>query len=95
MELYNLDCPRCGSGEQFFLSHERDRHLRLCSGCDRWLLIHGGPSPADGSLEASVEVLGIEPECPVEGCARTPPRGALAEHIIENHGESPPLRPQG
>ena len=94
MDLYTLSCPRCGETNQFFLMAEKDRHLRRCAGCDRWSVIHGETDETGESDRLDVEVLGIEPECPVEDCSVTPRGGTLAEHSLEAHGESPTILPE-
>lgn len=81
MDWQSLECPRCGTGSYYLLYSTKERHLRQCSNCDRWMIAHADAAGRDYRVDS----LGHPPTCPVSGCEEVLQPDQLAPHITENH----------
>lgn len=82
-----LDCPYCEFGQDFFLVRDQTQHLRQCTDCDQWFVIHE-QSGTSSSSEPHIEMLGEPPACPVDGCTDTLSDDQLVTHLIAEHEAS-------
>lgn len=91
MRPSSWDCPYCESAQEFILVHDQKRHLRQCSHCGDWFIIHEAPTAPDGT-GSEIEELGYPAECPVDGCVETFEGDGIVDHLLEQHDGSLPDR---
>lgn len=83
MDYTAFKCPHCRTHNQCILSTKYEKHLRQCSGCERWFVVTR--DQVGSKIEHHIDSLEEPPTCPVDGCEQTVSVDSLPPHIIESH----------
>lgn len=69
--------------------HDQQHHLRQCSSCGDWFVIHEASATPDVD-GPDIEELGYPAECPVDGCEEAFEDDGIVDHLLERHDGSLP-----